>query len=142
MPAEESRATVNAGVVGLDKQRDYELLCAWAYGVDWVTRNQNYQSLVAWADQGILLWAIRRFGLSRCIRRTTEWNQPSGEQDDLIAGCLRGSHDLTTELRNRFPDALIVHWLGVHKLSKQLRDQIESLMFLGPLSLQTTTPIP
>ena len=141
-PDGDSEGTVNAGVVGVDKKRDYELLCAWAYGVDWVTRNQNYQSLVAWADQGILLWAIRRLGLSDRIRRTTEWNHPSGEQDDLIAGCLGASHDLSAELQQRFPGTLILHWLGVHKLSKQLRDQIESLMFRGPLSLPSTTPIP
>ncbi len=88
-----------------------------------------------------LLWAIRRHGLSHHIREALVWNQPSGVQDSLVSDCLRSDHDLLTELRARFPEALIIHWLGVHKLSAQLRGQIENLMFNGPLTLKRPDPI-
>lgn len=128
-----SSRTVNAGVVGLCKTRDYPLLAAWAYGVDWIARNPAHRATVAWADQGILLWAVRHLGLSGHIRETSDWNQPSGNQPDLVTECMKRRRDLAAELRHRFPGVRIVHWLGDGKLSRQIKSQIETLMFDGPL---------
>jgi hypothetical protein len=151
---------VNSGVVGLCKIRDRALLNAWAYGVGWAARHADKQSLSAWADQGMLLWALHRTGQTRFIRQELTWNWPvrGFSIPDLLSSVLRGGrgslegrgtvgtetvgtesqptssggHSILEEIRRRYPDAKIVHWLGVYKLARQLDEALERLFLHGP----------
>ena len=109
----EEAATLNAGVVGLCKERDAELLAAWLYGVQWAAANPNKQDLISFHDQGLLLWSLHATGQTGCIRRDLTWNRPGG--------ILREGETLS-ELRQRNPRNGILHWLGNYKLSMQLSE--------------------
>ena len=122
---------VNAGVVGLCKIRDRALLSAWTYAVGWAARNPDKQALSAWADQGLLLWALHRTSQTRFIRQDLAWNWPAHAFSDLLASTLRGGHSMLEEIRRRCPDAKIVHWLGVYKLARQLDAEMEQLFLHG-----------
>lgn len=129
--AQVSGISVNAGVVGLCKHRDKCLLNAWGYGVQWIADNPDKQKLVAWVDQGILLWAILTNSIQNQIRDDLRWNQPSFESTDLIKSAVTNGHSVLEEVRLRFPDAGIVHWLGIYKLARQLTDELETLFVDG-----------
>ena len=118
---------VNAGVVGLEKTRDADLLNAWAYGVDWIGRHPEKQSLVSWVDQGMLLWAIHKNGITDVIDSNVTWNQPSSVQHGLLAAAVQAGHSVLKEIRSRFPQSGIVHWLGDHKLSRQIETEFDWL---------------
>ena len=123
---------VNGGVVGLCKIRDRALLNAWAYGVAWAAGNADKQALSAWADQGILLWALHRTGRTDCIQSDLTWNCPAGDSCNLIATALRDGQSILKEIERRYPHARIVHWLGVYKLARQLDAELERLFLRGP----------
>jgi hypothetical protein len=91
--------------------------------------NPPLQSFSAWADQGLLLWAVHRMGMKRHIHQDLAFNQPIFQEPELLYGAVRHGHNLLTEFRQRFPDASILHFLGPHKLSKQLDDQVQKLFF-------------
>jgi hypothetical protein len=123
---------VNAGVIGLCKIRDRALLHAWIYGVAWAARNPDRQPLCAWADQGLLLWALLRTGQSRIVRQDLTWNCPVRGFSDLLASAWRSGHSILEEIRQRYADAKIVHWLGVYKLAGQLDKELEQVFLHGP----------
>ena len=120
---------VNSGVVGLCKIRDRNLLSAWAWASQWISTHPDLQSLSAWADQGLLLWALHATGNTHLIQQTLEWNQPVFSQPDLLASAVRSGRNLVRELKLRFPDASVVHFLGPHKLSRQLDEQVHEIFF-------------
>jgi hypothetical protein len=124
-------ACVNAGVVGLNKLRDRALLNAWGYGVAWMALNPDKQRLSAWADQGMLLWALQYTGRTNCIDSHLGWNYPSGPVSRLLATSMTNGRSVLQEIGSRFPAARIVHWFGVHKLSQQLTSELEELFVNG-----------
>ncbi len=123
--------TVNAGVVGLCKSRDQSLLAAWAYGVAWMAMNPGNQSLSAWADQGMLLWALHRTKSTAAIQKDVTWNCPSKPVQNLIADAVENRCSVLDEIRNKHPGASIVHFLGEGKLSQQMADELERLFVKG-----------
>jgi hypothetical protein len=124
-----SGINLNSGVVGLCKIRDRDLLSAWVWASQWLAMNPPLQSFSAWADQGLLLWAVHRMGMKRHIHQDLAFNQPIFQEPELLYGAVRHGYNLLTEFRQRFPDASILHFLGPHKLSKQLDDQVQKLFF-------------
>lgn len=126
----------NAGVVGLDRFRDRELLAAWAWTVQFAGRNLRLAHLFCWYDQGALLWALERLGLRHLVRQEPDWNQAltheAGLDLDDTAGTPVEDGEaaefwrvrlpvICKELRQCFPTAKIVHFLGPEKLSRRLR---------------------
>ena len=131
---------VNSGVLGFCQLRDKALLNAWGYGVAWAAMNQDKQSLSAWADQGMLLWALHRTGQTQFIRGDLAWNCPvhasrpgagSAPSPSLLATAAANGHSVLEEIRRRYPDAKIVHWLGDFKLGPQLDRELEQLFLRG-----------
>lgn len=131
LPADASTSgvNVNSGVVGLCKVRDRNILSAWAWAVQWVAMNPQLQQYSAWADQGLLLWALHHTGMTRHIRSDLTLNQPVFQKPNLLAGAVESSRSLLAELREQFPTSTILHFLGPHKLSRQLDDQLQKLFF-------------
>lgn len=122
---------LNAGVVGLCKIRDRTLLNAWSYGVAWAAMNPEKQALSAWADQGMLLWAVHQTGMVNAIQSELDWNFPAGQAPELIANAVNNRHSILDELCQKYPNANVAHWLGTGKLSGQLIDQLERLFVMG-----------
>jgi len=131
---------LNAGVLGLCKIRDKALLNAWAYGVAWAAMHPDKQSLSAWVDQGMLLWAAHRTAQTQFIRSHVAWNcpvdasrtrRPIDHGPGLIATAASNGHSVLEEIRHRYPGAKIVHWLGVYKLGRQLDEEMERLFSPG-----------
>jgi Protein of unknown function (DUF3431) len=136
--------TLNAGVVGLCKIRDRALLNAWTYGVAWAALNPDKRGLSAWCDQGMLLWAAHRTGQTQFIERSLEWNwpvdcaqgrPPMARSASLLVAATAKGHSVLEEIRCRYPQAKIVHWLGVYKLARQLDAEIKRLFLHGLTSL-------
>jgi len=130
---------LNSGVLGFCKIRDRGLLNAWGYGVAWAALNPEKQSLSAWADQGMLLWAAHRTGQTQVVREDLAWNCPvhrsrpgaaEAPSPGLIAAAASDGRSVLEEIRRRYPEAKIVHWLGDFKLGRQLERELEQL-FLG-----------
>lgn len=137
-------AAPNSGVVGLELQRDMELLAAWTWAAGMVARNPKWAKEVAWCDQGLLLWALRRLSLTSLVRTSTTWNQASFEVCGLITEAVDSRCSMLDVIRSRFPSSAIVHWLGCFKLSGQLRKEMDSLIFKGfdaPLAAECTSEI-
>jgi len=120
---------------------DEPRLNAWGYGVAWAAMmNPEKQSLSAWADQGMLLWALHRTGQTQVVREDLAWNWPvhrsrpgaaSGPSPSLLATAAASGHSVLEEIRRRYPEAKIVHWLGVYKLGRQLDEELERLFCRG-----------
>jgi len=98
------------------------------------------QSLSAWVDQGMLLWAAHRTAQTQFIRSDMAWNcpvdasrtrRPIDHGPGLIATAASNGHSVLEEIRHRYPDAKIVHWLGVYKLGRQLDEEMERLFSPG-----------
>lgn len=66
----------NAGVVGLVKGRDRELLSKWKGLVSQVAKSPSLRSLVSWYDQGALLWALEATGNRDLVREEIMFNCP------------------------------------------------------------------
>jgi len=122
---------VNSGVVGLCKIRDRELLSAWAWSAQWSAMHPHLQSFIAWADQGLLLWALHRTHMTCHIRGNLKYNWPVFQQPGLLAAAVDRGFNMLEEFRARFPENIILHFLGPHKLSRQLDQQVEELLFSG-----------
>lgn len=123
-------ARLNAGVVGLCKIRDREILAAWAWSVQWAASNPRHHKLIDWADQGLLLWALHRTGDTPHIRDNAIWNCKGSDVHDLLPDAIRcGS--LFKAIKKRYPKAGIVHWLGDFKLSRQLNRSLDQLIACG-----------
>lgn len=121
----------NSGVVGLDLDRDLELLAAWSWAAGMVSRNSKWAREVAWSDQGVLFWALRRLNRVSLIQKSTTWNRASFEVRGLIEEAVNQRCSMLDVIRTRFPATAIVHWLGCFKLSGQLRQEMDDLIFRG-----------
>ena len=116
---------VNSGVVGLDRQRDAAILNSWAWAAQWIAMRPPMQKLSAWADQGLLLWALHRNNATNLIDLNLACNRPAFEQDGLLSSAFREGRTILAELHRRFPEDTIVHFLGLQKLSSLLDTQFE-----------------
>lgn len=112
-------ARLNAGVVGLDRYRDAELLGAWAWSVQWAARNLRLRNRFRWFDQGALLWSLQRLSLATVIRPNLTWNTPWLSEENVVEQSVLNGFSLPEQLRRMFPEAGIVHFLGNRKLSRQ-----------------------
>src|SRR4051794_5163989 len=114
MPNDES--LLNAGVIGIDKARDYQLLNAWVHLVMQAANRPDIRALISWHDQGALIWAVRMCNLQHRIL-AQRWNYPvrSIKQEDSVDLFRKyaGSVDLFGELSRDFPEANILHWNGL-----------------------------
>lgn len=115
----DSTLRVNAGVVGLDRQRDAELLAAWAWAVQWAARNLRFRNRFRWFDQGALLWALQKLSRGALIQTDLNWNTPWLIDENPVEQAAARGTSLSRWLKQRFPRAGIVHFLGQHKLSRQ-----------------------
>lgn len=115
---------LNAGVVGLCKLRDAELLRKWAGAVEWAASNPTQRHLLQWCDQGALIWAIYQVGIEHAVRPDVRWNYPAATSPDLVQAANVNSRTIWDELRVRFPAADVLHWYGVPKLSQLLRQEV------------------
>ncbi|HEX5472006.1 MAG TPA: hypothetical protein VFW73_08970 [Lacipirellulaceae bacterium] len=115
---------VNAGVVGLCKRRDAELLSKWADAVEWAAANPNNRHLLRWYDQGALVWAIYQSGAEPAVRAVLDWNYPAASSPDLIQSSKAHNRTLWQELRIRFPQGKVLHWYGTPRLSHLLLQEV------------------
>ncbi len=124
--------SVNAGVIGVCKIRDRTLLDTWTWGIQWAAQQPKLRNLVAYADQGILHWAIARTDAATSIQGNTRWACPCRPGTDWISQSLNGMQSLLSAIRNAHPGASIVHWYGVHKLTTILLEEL-SHQFDSPM---------
>ena len=122
-----SGINLNSGVVGLCRRRDHNILNAWAWAVQWIAMRPAMQRLSAWADQGLLLWAVHKNRAAEHIQQSLVANRPVFEEADLLSATFHSQHSLLEELKTRFPDDTIVHFLGPNKLSSQLDRQFDAI---------------
>ncbi len=120
-------AEMNNGVIGFDRHRDRELIDAWLYVVQWAVEHPELRHLIRWYDQGALLWAILRTENESHIRTCRNWNYPANPNGQLLARAVENKISLLDAIRAAHPDARIVHWFGLIKLSVALNEEINQL---------------
>ncbi len=126
--------SVNAGVVGVCKIRDRALLDTWTWGIQWAAQQPSLRNLVAYADQGILHWAIARTDTAEAIQGNTRWACPCRPGTEWISQSRTGSQGLLSAICDGHPEASIVHWYGVNKLTaillEELSDQFDTPLWV------------
>lgn len=105
----------NSGVVGVQKGRDNALLAAWCDLVTQASFNPVLRSLIAYEDQGALVWAMLKTG--NCITLRDSWNYPA---DGLVSHLPRrhkrpNNAGFLDDVRAYHWQATVVHWLSKPK---------------------------
>jgi hypothetical protein len=118
---------INNGVIGLDLFRDRALLSAWLYAVDWAIRNEGHRHLMRWYDQGALLWAISKTRAEAHVRSEQTWNYPAKPVPGFLRHAVRDRRSLLESIRDAHPEARVVHWFGLNKLSVALDQEVRNL---------------
>ena len=72
--------------------------------------------------------------LNRGVARMQLFETSGRTGSNLIAAAVKKGHSILDEIRAQHPGASIFHWLGVHKLSSQLDQEMENLFVQGPCS--------
>ncbi len=121
---------INNGVIGLDRRRDQDLLAAWLYGVEWAISNSGRRHLMRWYDQGAMLWAILKTGREGNIVSDQTWNYPAKPLTHMVRQATRNGQGILAAIREAHPEASLVHWFGMNKLSVALDNEIRNI-FLG-----------
>lgn len=102
--------SLNAGVIGLDKQRDGMLLEAWIWCIKKANNNSTIREHISWWDQGALLWAMHALELTKHISDDLRWNYAAKrhryKRDSSLFAKIKADH----------PDAGIIHWADRPKL--------------------------
>ncbi len=110
--------SINAGVLGFNKQRDRELLHTWMWCVRKANDDPRIKANIKCSDQGALLWAIHAHGMTDHIRNDLRWNctpnfstynEPRRER-------YKQSKTLFESIKADHPDIGIVHWVDQPKL--------------------------
>jgi hypothetical protein len=122
---------INNGVIGLDRHRDRELLAAWLYAVDWAITNDGRRHLMRWYDQGAFLWAILKTHAETHISSEQKWNFPAKPVSIIIRHAIENRLSLLDAIRYFHPEASIVHWYGLYKLSIALNNELHELFTTG-----------
>ena len=118
---------MNNGVIGLDLPRDRALLDAWLYAVEWAIQNEGHRHLMRWYDQGALLWAIAKTGLEAHVKSDQTWNYPAKPVPGFLRDAVRDRQSLLESIRDAHPEARVVHWFGLNKLSVALDQEVRNL---------------
>ncbi len=110
---------INAGVMGFDRERDADIIDAWCGFVERCFAEPDLKPLVAWYDQGALIWAVQSIGRADAVLRESTWNCLA---DRTTRGGRRKYHAdrLREEIAAAHPGAAIVHWAGREKLDALL----------------------
>lgn len=130
---------INNGVIGLDRQRDRALLDAWLYAVEWAVRNEGHRHLMRWYDQGALLWAISKTRLQARISTDQTWNYPAKPVSCILGHAVRNHRSVLASIRDVHPEARVVHWFGLNKLSVALDREVREL-FVSRAGLEEREP--
>lgn len=97
----------NSGVIGFNKERDYELINEWYEITKYVCENPVLMPYISWWDQGTLILALERLRLIKLPTSNTLLNKTI-----LIEDKTRYSNlDLSSE------PAHLVHFIGTHKFN-------------------------
>lgn len=67
---------INAGILGLDKQRDKQLIDEWVGLIKNAIMDNKSLEALRWWDQGAINWAIERTGMLKSICFNHKWNEP------------------------------------------------------------------
>lgn len=102
---------INAGVSGWRKSRDDEALAAYRYLVERAVAVPRLRELIAWHDQGCLIWAIQKSGFEHRVADTDAWNR-CVINTPIVEGRADPTVSFLCWVRRLVPDAAIVHWNG------------------------------
>ena len=142
VPVPLSGLTVNAGVIGLDQDRDAPLLRAWCEMVRRALADPEILDLVQFDDEGALLWALHATGQIGAISDETSWNYSADGQWTAPVGRWErrryvDDETLFEQIREAHPGKHIVHWIGQPKLTDTL-DQpraVQPVVVTGPSAM-------
>lgn len=121
---------MNNGVIGLDVRRDRDLLDAWIHAVQWAIENPGARHLMRWYDQGALLWAVLHTDNESRLQPCHRWNWPARADMPLLKIAAAEGCYLLDAIARVHPEAAIVHYFGLVKLSIALDDEVHG-QFLG-----------
>lgn len=76
-PHKRSLKYINSGVMAFDKERDQPVLDAWRHCVEQAAGNKAIKASITWHDQGALMWAVEKCGLTGRIRSERAFNCPA-----------------------------------------------------------------
>jgi hypothetical protein len=65
---------LNAGIIGLDRERDSAILEKWTYVIQQATKDKAVQKVTPWYDQGGLQWTMEMLNMLEIISPETTWN--------------------------------------------------------------------
>lgn len=108
---------INAGVVGLDRVRDAELLREWMWGIEQAAKRPEVREATGWHDQGHLRRAMVVFGVE-AAGDGKRWNRSADDADYQTRHRRRrytDGPDLFDRIRENHPGTHIVHWMDKWK---------------------------
>lgn len=134
---------VNAGVLGLRKGRDDDLVERWEFCVEQAASREEVREAVRWHDQGALLWALHATERASLIDDDATWNSPADGLDHVGRERRRRftpGADLPTEVARANPAAGIVHYMDRPKLWELIDSPAFSIVVptVGRVSLSRT----
>lgn len=109
---DERKALINAGVSGWDLKRDKVVLNDYASIVKRAFEDEAIKKSISWHDQGALIWAILNNGLENRVEDTWKWNRCVKYTKARGLQFVWEDGSIISELRNRVPEANILHWNG------------------------------
>ncbi len=107
----EDNALINAGVSGWHLTRDKEILNNYSQAVSKAFENAKIKNAISWHDQGSLIWAILNSDAENRVEKAWKWNLCVKH---TLAKELKftWNEKVFNELRNKVPEANILHWNG------------------------------
>lgn len=118
----------NTGVFGFRRDRDWNLLAAWTYAFQ-AAVDAKLRALVAFQDQGLFNWALYRLRMGDVIEQEPTWNHLPRRDEPILPAMYRTNKGLWDHLRDAYPDAGIIHWMGDAKLPNALSRDLLSTMW-------------
>jgi hypothetical protein len=82
------------------------------------------RDFVAYADQGLLHWAIARHEMNSVVLESKRWNHPCDPSGDWVRKGLTCNDSLLKSITTGHPNASIVHFYGVYKLPSLLMAEL------------------
>ncbi|NBQ67386.1 MAG: hypothetical protein EBU46_00570 [Nitrosomonadaceae bacterium] len=114
---------INAGIIGINPNRDSQLFDQWIDCCYQALRNPEIRASVSWSDQGALIWALQRSQrqsttiLDAAVRFNCPANFTKGGKEGGQRKSYKDSgYQFLEELAVDHPSTNIVHWMGNGKL--------------------------
>jgi hypothetical protein len=119
---------INAGVIGMDLDRDARLVRQWRKMCLLAVADHGHDGIgqmARWGDQGALLWAIHKVGLASKIKDDImRWNYTPNRIGNAKAYRRYGSPEMIEAISRDYPSPAVIHFAGLPKPWLEEQEQL------------------